>query len=558
MTRSGPTLLPRDPSFGHPSEAEVWRQIVDHAPAHWTVIACQHLTDEEREYEIDLIVLIPDHAIVVLEVKSGSVWIDESGQWWQGRSGAEHRIDPLRQVELGKYAARRYVENDPRWSRGRLRWCHALVLPNSRVADDFALPDLPRPMVHGRDDIAGLVGRLAAAGRGHPEGHAAPTEDECDLVAEILRGRSLPLRDVVAAAAERGDEVTSRLTAEQAMILKVTRLLNRVEIRGGAGSGKTVLALAQARALTRGGDGRPKQRVALLCYSIGLASYFKREVAPDKYNRKPAFVGTFEDFARHIGVEEFGTRQDAAFWEQELPDRMAELAAELPDGKKFDAIIVDEAQDFADSWWVPLLRSLADEEEGGLYVYSDENQRVFPRFGRPPVQLVPLVLDHNLRNTQQIADVFSSLTPMRMRALGGQGPEVTFIPTPAGEDPQAAADDQVDALLDEGWREEDIALITTGRRHPVQAELQEDEGQEGYWASFWDKDSVFYGHVLGCKGLERRAVVLCVNDTGVHDRSREKLYVGLSRATDRLVVVGDPEMIAAMGGIDVARRLGAG
>jgi len=91
----------------------------------------------------------------------------------------------------------------------------------------------------------------------------------------------------------------------------------------------------------------------------------------------------------------------------------------------------------------------------------------------------------------------------------------------------------------------------------VQSELQEDEGQEGYWASFWDKDSVFYGHVLGCKGLERRAVVLCVNDTGVHDRSKEKLYVGLSRATDRLVVVGDPEMITAMGGIDVARRLGA-
>ena len=46
------------------------------------------------------------------------------------------------------------------------------------------------------------------------------------------------------------------------------------------------------------------------------------------------------------------------------------------------------------------------------------------------------------RTTQQIADVFSSLTPMRMRALGGQGPEVTFVPTPAGEDPQAAADDQ--------------------------------------------------------------------------------------------------------------------
>ena len=47
-------------------------------------------------------------------------------------------------------------------------------------------------------------------------------------------------------------------------------------------------------------------------------------------------------------------------------------------------------------------------------------------------------------------------------------------------------------------------------------------------------EDVFYGHVLGCKGLERRAVVLCVNETEVRDRARERLYVGMSRATDQL------------------------
>ena len=98
--------------------------------------------------------------------------------------------------------------------------------------------------------------------------------------------------------------------------------------------------------------------------------------------------------------------------------------------------------------------------------------------------------------------------------------------------------------------------MTTWHRHPVQVELQDSEGQEGYWDSFWDKESVFYGNVLGCKGLERRAVVLCVNERAAGDRSKEKLYVGLSRATDRLVVVGDPGLITAMGGPEVARRLG--
>ena len=67
---------------------------------------------------------------------------------------------------------------------------------------------------------------------------------------------------------------------------------------------------------------------------------------------------------------------------------------------------------------------------------------------------------------------------------------------------------------------------------------------------------VFYGHVLGCKGLERPAVVLCVNEGRDHERVREKLYVGMSRATDQLVVVGEPERVREIGGDAVARRLG--
>jgi ATP-dependent exoDNAse (exonuclease V) beta subunit len=65
---------------------------------------------------------------------------------------------------------------------------------------------------------------------------------------------------------------------------------------------------------------------------------------------------------------------------------------------------------------------------------------------------------------------------------------------------------------------------------------------------------VFYGHVLGFKGLERRAVVL-VNEESAFERSRERLYVGLSRARDELVVCGDPDFIRDVGGPDLARRL---
>lgn len=40
------------------------------------------------------------------------------------------------------------------------------------------------------------------------------------------------------------------------------------------------------------------------------------------------------------------------------------------------------------------------------------------------------------------------------------------------------------------------------------------------------------------------------------DRASERLHVALSRATDPLVVVGDPDVIRAAGDPEVARRLG--
>lgn len=200
------------------------------------------------------------------------------------------------------------------------------------------------------------------------------------------------------------------------------------------------------------------------------------------------------------------------------------------------------------------MQGLRDPARGGLYVFADEGQRVFARHGRPPVELVPVSLDENLRNSRQIAGTFSSLTPTRMQLRGGDGPPVRFVAC-SSEEAVGAADDVVDGLLADGWKHEHIALLTTGHRHPVQVE-QQAQGHDAYWESYWAGDDVFFGHVLGFKGLERPAVVLAVNGFGRGDeRTREKLYVGLSRARDLLVVCGDPQVLRAVGGDGVYRRL---
>lgn len=546
---------PESPTFQTGSEQHVWEQLRRELDDDAVLLANVRLTNERGDHELDLVVLLPDAGFVCVEVKGGQVSLDADGTWTVAATEGVRRSDPVEQARRGKYELRRYIEENPSWGRGPVRWAHTVVTPYTRVGPDFQTPELPRWAIHGHEDMPHLAGRLRDLANRQENNRRAPTADDVDRVLELWTSRSTITATVVSEADER-EALADRLTQEQAMLLKVTRLLHRVEVRGGAGSGKTVLALTQAKDLTRGSasEGRRSQRVALICYSIGLASYLKREVEAAPRRHRPAFVGTFHELGMQWGAPE-GDRTDSAFWEEELPALMGGLAQELSDGHRFDAIVVDEAQDFAESWWQPLLAALRDPEEGGLYVYSDENQRLFPRFGRPPIQLVPLVLDHNLRNTKEIAEAFLPLAPMRMKLMGGNGPEVTFVPA-SGDAVLDAADDQVDGLLDEGWDPEHVALLTTGPRHPQQRELQETRGQQGYWESFWDAEDVFYGTVLGCKGLERRAVVLCVNSLAERDRARERLYVGMSRATDRLVVVGDPEVIRQMGGPEVARRLG--
>lgn len=546
------TITPTDtPRLANRAERRVYQALVEQLQPNDLVIAGQRVTDHLKDHEVDFVVAIEGAGIVCLEVKGGEVWHD-GVTWRQKRGGREHIIEPVRQAREACYALRDYIEKDPRWSQGRLRWDHVVVLPNTELPDDFALSDCPRWKVIDRNDLKEIDGKLRHVLVSQELDRPLLNADGIDQIITALSGRGLPQRDVVARALANEDAADA-LTEHQAVILDATRLLNRIEVRGGAGSGKTFLAMEQARRLAQRG-----QRVALVCYSHGLASYLERITATWSRRQQPGYVGEFHALGVLWGApegpdESLRTEETVKFWEHDLPVQMAELAMQLEPGHRFDSIVVDEAQDFADSWWEPLLIALKDPDEGGLYVFTDEGQRVFNRYGSPPVPLVPLILDHNLRNTRQIANAFQPLVDHPMPFLGGEGPAVEFIACDR-VDAMDVGDDQIEALLEEGWRPEDLALLTTGSRHPEQAERQK-EGHKAYWDTFWDSDQVFYGHVLGFKGLERRAVVLVVNDSGQFERSRERLYVGLSRARDRLVVCGDPDFIQEVGGPDLARRL---
>jgi ATP:corrinoid adenosyltransferase len=550
-----PHCFPAQPDFPEERRAErvVWEALRDQLPDEAALFHSLQVKEGGNDYEADLVVVWPGVGIGVIEVKGGQVSY-AGGQWSQsgGAAGAHKIVDPVVQAQDACHVLHRFIA--PRTTEGaRARRAHLVAFPYTQVPSGWSTPGCPRELVIDSSDLRSAASIVKTVIESHGAGHAPLSEDGATYVIEALTsqlGGQLSLLSI----AEEHEHRVDQMTRDQAMILRVLRHHTRLKVIGGAGSGKTWLALEQASRLASAG-----QRVALLCYLRGLARYFERVVATWPADQRPAYVGMFHGLPLLWGapppLEDKSAEVQSVYYEESLPTAMAELAAALPESERFDSVIIDEAQDFGEAWWTATLACLRDRDSGGLFAFLDEAQRVFNRYGEVPIPLAPIHLSDNLRNTKRIAQTFGSLVGEQMRYLGLDGPPVRFVQC-ATDEALAAADAEVDRLVDEGWPQGQIALLTTGRRHEMQVELAETYGDPAsYWDEFFAEESVFYGHVLGFKGLERNVVVLAVNGIRDTERAKEYLYVGMSRARTQLVVCGDLDTIEQYGGTALQKRL---
>ncbi|HEY3545169.1 MAG TPA: NERD domain-containing protein [Propionicimonas sp.] len=542
-----PRLYPDDPLFPADNGAEraVWQALRDQLPDEVALFAGRNLLDDGRERELDLVVAWPGVGIAAIEVKGGHI-AHEAGAWFQGSGTNRHRIDPVGQVQAARHLLTEMLGRRG-LTAGKSRAAHLVAFPQFDVPRHWEIAEAPREIIIDRNDLPMAAQRVKHAIERQGAGHRPLDEIELEGLIGLLAGTMPPQLELLSDAAAHEARV-EQLTRDQARILDMLRDHMRLRVIGGAGSGKTWLALEQARRRAKAGE-----RVALLCDSRGLGRYLERVTATWPRNQRPAYVGLFHDLPRSWGAEP-GDDDDSDYWENRLPVRLGELAAGRPGADLFDSVVVDEAQDFGEQWWISLMQCLRDPDHGGLFVFMDEAQHVFARGGAVPITTPPIVLNENLRSTKQIAQVFGAFTDDHVRPCGGVGAGVRLVDVPP-DDAISAADDVLDALLEQGWRPGQIALLTTGRRHEVQLSAVKHAGYSGYWDDFFDETDVFYGHVLGFKGLERTVVVLAVNGIRDQERARKLLYTGLSRARVLLVVVGPRAEIERLGGDAVVHRL---
>ena len=543
-----PRLLPPEPIWedGRHGERAVWEALRDTLPDDAALLHGVWLVEGDKEYEIDLLVAWPGVGLCAVEVKGGHVERDESGRWWQSRGGRRRQTGhPLTQASDARHVLQRHLLAH-RLGAARARTAHLLALPHMTVSATYDRPDAPRSLILDRNQLHDAASVVRACIEGHGEGHQPLDGAGLEGLLGLLYAQVSGQTSLLSLAEEHAQRV-DQLTRDQYRTLENLRHHRRLAVIGGAGTGKTWLALEQARRLAKHGD-----RVALVCYSRGLGRFLQRISAT--WPKPPTYVGLFHDLPLAWGAEP-GSDDDSDYYERRLPLALAELAGTRPTAELFDAVVVDEGQDFGELWWPSLLRCLREPDTGGLYVFLDKAQRVFGRGSEPPIAIPPFVLAENIRNTKRIAQVFGSLSDEKSTLRGLDGPPVRFVAC-SPDDAVDRSDGAVDALLDE-WTPGQVALLTTQHRHPLQVEVVGHHGWKAYWDDFFAGEDVFYGHVLGFKGLERPVVVLAVNGFRDLERAKEMLYVGLSRASTQLVVCGDLDQIAAAGGAGVRKRLQA-
>lgn len=187
-------------------------------------------------------------------------------------------------------------------------------------------------------------------------------------------------------------------------------------LRGIAGSGKTLVLVARARCLAQA---HPDWKILLLCYNRPLVQVLQELLGPWCATVE---VATFHSWASHQGVYLPFIDDHDRIREDAIRIRRAVELGTL--AHTYDAILVDEGQDFRPSWYW-LLYSALRPERGGMLVVLDSNQAIY----RDPTALAILAAPEIVRLIRQ-----APTDPTAERALEqhlqwwARSPRVTAAP----------------------------------------------------------------------------------------------------------------------------------
>jgi len=514
-------------------------------------LSIRHPGSRPSDGEVDFVIVHPRMGVILIEVKGGSVGYDSGHGWYSIRRDNLERIsikDPLEQVKRSKYALLDKIRSLPNWQGPIPTLGHAVAFPDGNTDLAELGTEIQRDMIllqSDKSDLDGWVRRCLEFWAG--ERFSPPGENGVRALRDLL-ARSWSLEEP-RLGEEIGPETAAidHFTDEQFRTLESLGRRSRAAIRGCAGSGKTVLAVRKARELARQGF-----QVLLTCYNRNLAEYLRKSCGSTPRLRVQHFHSLCRECA---GRTEYDQRPEwnenrTDFFDEIMPNALLEVVEAENSEFQFDAIVVDEGQDFAPGWFDSLEYLLRDPDESLYYVFFDDNQLLYSRELELPVKELPFLLTRNCRNTQFIQEAVSRFyqSDKQVRVTGPDGRPVGITEWDGSSRELRTRLGEILARLRyaEGVDPADIVVLSPGGlesepllsiSQPVPFHLVPDIGSGAH--------DVYTTTIRQFKGLEQPVVVLIVPPRGSW-KYEELMYVGLSRARNHVEIIVSQEQTDAL------------
>lgn len=514
-----------------------------------------------KEGEADFTVLSPQGGLLAVEVKGGGVSFDAATGAWHSvdRNGKQNAIkDPFKQASKERHALLDQITGHAswrQWAGARFTIGHAVMLPDIGDPTPLLGPDRQRELVGVNADIQSIAQWHDRVMRFWRQSNDDPLGSKGVRLIEDILCKSIEVRPVLRAAVDDAEQQRIRLTANQAKVFRVIGGRRRAVVSGGAGTGKTVLAVEKAKALANAG-----LSVLLLCYNRPLADSLAIGLKDQPLIRAQSYHQLCDQRIRQANqkghdilkdaVEAYPGTGDNHRFDVQMPYALA-LSADVLE-ERFDALVVDEAQDFSDEYWLGLEMLLRDQENSHLYIFIDENQALYPRKAKLPVEDEPFYLTNNCRNTVPIHEAgYSFYQGITIDPPELLGQDVIWTGLDKVETQADAVAKRVHQWVHvEGLKPEEVAVLVAKRPkgflYAQLMERAEAAGAEWAFEAHGKAKYVLVDTVARFKGLEAHAVVLWVGDEVVDEAHWETLYVGTTRAKSLLNIVGSPKVVRAI------------
>lgn len=483
---------------------------------------------------------IPDRGVLVVEVKGGAIEVRD-GVWLQnGRA-----MDRVPRDQAHTFARLLRKKLDERYDGPKPYFAIATAFPDTPFGREPTHGDTEHALI-GQQDLGALAPALESIVRAvfPREGPWAKPPRDSGWIDALhgIWGETWSPRLALGDRARLRERELVALDAAQLSVLDMIRHNPRFLVRGGPGTGKTLLArdvYAQAE--------KAGMRALYLCWTRALATALRAEGVESACTVRETAAQLLSDagIAMQQGAAPSAWTNET--WELATLQAAADAVPMLD--ARWGAVVVDEAQDLSATDW-ELVKALAGD--GSLWAFGDSGQAFWPDRA-VPAGLFPASLELRSRyrcpeSLSAFADSYRPDAPsvVEERAVVNTVLRVVRAPSPTAVADRVAR--ELDKALGDGARPEDIAILSLAGQSRTKVCATSRIGRTPVVRAddATAPSQTVADTFLRFKGLERPWVI--VTELGLAQGRAQyatRMHIALTRATVGSVVVATAEEIAA-------------